>query len=144
MSSSGTFLWLEIIGLVIWALGLITETVADLQKYSFSSNAENKGKFIAEGLWSVSRHPNYAGEILVWIGAAVFAGSSLKDEQFVTLISPLFVIILIWKVSGVNLLEEKADKRWADDSAYQKYKRNTSVLFPLPKCEAEGPRDSLV
>lgn len=105
ISFSGSLLWLEIIGLIVWAIGLITETTADCQKYSWSSDPSNKGKFITVGLWSVSRHPNYAGEILVWIGAAIYAGSNLREGQFVSLISPLFVILLIWKISGVNLLE---------------------------------------
>lgn len=96
------------------------------------------------GLWSVSRHPNYAGEIVVWIGAAIFAGSSLKDGQFISLISPVFVIILIWKVSGVSLLEEKADQRWGTEADYIAYKENTPVLFPYPRCKSNESSLALV
>ena len=60
--------------------------------------------------------------------------SNLQGTQFVTLVSPIFVIMLIWKASGVPILEEKADKKWGDEKAYKEYKKNTPVLFPYPTC----------
>lgn len=64
---------LSLLGIAIWLLGLLTETIADRQKSNFNAQPENKGRFITTGLWAISRHPNYVGEVLVWVGAAVFA-----------------------------------------------------------------------
>merc|ERR1711976_73654 len=55
-------------GWAIWAVGFFFEALADHQKSVFKANAENAGQFITSGLWSISRHPNYFGEILMWLG----------------------------------------------------------------------------
>ncbi|MBU2101311.1 DUF1295 domain-containing protein [Patescibacteria group bacterium] len=121
------------LGLGIWAVGLIVETVADIQKYRFINNPSNKGKWIGSGLWKYSRHPNYFGEILLWIGVYVFAFFGLDLWQaFVGLLSPLYIASLIMFVSGVPLLEKAADKRWGDNPVYNEYKKRTSILAPLP------------
>ncbi len=119
-----------IAGLVIWTLGFAIEAIADEQKRQFKQNSNSKTDFIQSGLWARSRHPNYFGEILLWIGIAVIAYPALHEWQLVTLISPLFVFILLTKVSGVSLQEEQAQERWADNQAYQEYKNNTPVLIP--------------
>lgn len=92
------------IGFIVWALGLAIEVVSDNQKSDFNSKPENKVKFISTGLWSISRHPNYVGEVIVWIGSSIFAFSGLEGGQHLALISPVFVYILLMKVSGVNIL----------------------------------------
>jgi steroid 5-alpha reductase family enzyme len=122
---------LTFIGIAIWGIGLAIETIADLQKFFFIINPKNKGKFISKGLWAYSRHPNYFGEILVWVGIYLFAFSSLMGlDRLFGLISPLYITILLLFVSGIPLLEKRADKRWGDDPDYQKYKRKTSILIP--------------
>jgi len=83
-------------------------------------------------LWAWSRHPNYFGEIVLWVGIAVIASSTLRGWQWVTMISPMFVAFLLMRVSGIPILEKRADTRWGDDEAYQKYKARTPVLFPRP------------
>jgi len=118
------------IGLMIWILGFTMEAVADAQKSRFNANPENKGKFIQTGLWSRSRHPNYFGEIVIWIGVAVIALPVLQGWQWVALISPVFVTLLLTKVSGVPLLEKKADEKWGGQEAYEAYKLRTPVLIP--------------
>lgn len=100
---------LEIIGVIVWAFGLIFEAVSDYQKSAFKENPENKGKFINEGLWSISRHPNYFGEIVLWVGAALYAIPSLVEWEFLSMLSPIFVCVLIVGVSGIPILEKKAD-----------------------------------
>ena len=119
-----------IAGVMLWGLGFLTEVVADGQKQSFRSNTANRGKFICSGLWAYSRHPNYFGEIVLWIGIALIAFPVLSGWQLVTLISPLFVLVLLTTVSGVPMLEEKADEKWGDNPTYQRYKQQVPVLIP--------------
>ncbi len=122
--------WLSIVGMMIWAFGFIIEMLADAQKSRFRSNPENEGKFIQEGLWTWSRHPNYFGEILIWIGVAIIALPVLKGWALLTLISPVWVIIQLTLISGIPMLERKADERWGQDEDYKKYKENTPTLIP--------------
>ena len=120
------------IGLVVWVLGIGIEATADAQKSRFRADPANKGRFIQSGLWSWSRHPNYFGEILLWVGVAIVALPVLRGWQWVTLISPLFVFLLLKRVSGVPLLEKSADERWGGDPEYEAYKARTPVLVPRP------------
>ena len=119
-----------IVGFLVWAFGFAFEVIADSQKSRFSANPSNKGKFIQTGLWSRSRHPNYFGEIVLWIGVAIIALPVLQGWQWVALISPLFVTLLLTRVSGVPLLEKKADKKWGGQEDYESYKKRTPVLIP--------------
>lgn len=121
-----------IFGSIIWLIGIIIEAIADQQKTNFRKDSSNKDHFIKTGLWSWSRHPNYFGEILIWLGIAIIALPILQGWQWLMLISPLFVILLITKVSGVPQLESKADLKWGGQEEYEKYKRNTSILIPIP------------
>lgn len=124
---------LSYIGLAIWAGGLSIEAVADIQKYNFNAQSKNKGKWIAQGLWSWSRHPNYFGEISVWTGTYLVAFASMTGlERLIGLISPLFIAGLLLFVSGIPILEKQADERWGKDANYQAYKRATSILIPRP------------
>jgi len=120
------------VGVAIWVLGFGIEAVADAQKQAFRADPANKGRFIRSGLWAWSRHPNYFGEITLWTGVALVALPALSGSQYVTLISPLFVYLLLTRVSGIPMLESRADERWGDDPAYQAYKARTPVLFPRP------------
>jgi len=119
-----------IIGLIIWVIGFAIEVTADTQKSRFNANPENKGKFINTGLWSRSRHPNYFGEITLWVGIAVIAIPVLQGWQWIALISPVFVTLLLTRVSGIPLLENKADKKWGGQPDYEEYKKKTPVLIP--------------
>ena len=121
------------LGLLIWFIGILFEIIADEQKRRFRLNEENRGKYISSGLWSISRHPNYFGEIILWIGIAIISLPTLSGFQYVTLISPLFIYLLLTRISGVNLLEESSDKKWGDLQEYEQYKRETPVLVPFIK-----------
>ena len=121
------------IGALIWAFGFAIEVAADSQKSRFNADPSNKGKFIQTGLWSRSRHPNYFGEIVLWIGIAVIALPVLQGWQWVALISPVFVTLLLTRVSGIPLLEKKADQKWGGQPGYEEYKKNTPVLIPRLK-----------
>ena len=126
------FDWLAVVGLVLWAVGFAFEVVADLQKSRFKADPANEGRFINTGLWSKSRHPNYFGEILLWIGVAIVAVPVFTGWQWIAIISPLFVTLLLTRVSGVPLLEQKADRKWGGQEDYEEYKRTTPVLIPRP------------
>jgi steroid 5-alpha reductase family enzyme len=119
-----------LIGFLVWAFGFVIEAAADAQKSRFNANPDNRGKFIQTGLWSRSRHPNYFGEITLWVGVAVIAVPVLQGWQLVTLISPIFVTLLLTRVSGIPLLEKKADKKWGGQEDYESYKKNTPILIP--------------
>jgi len=119
-----------LVGLLIWVLGFTIEAMADAQKSRFRADPENKGKFIHTGLWAWSRHPNYFGEITLWVGVAVIALPVLRGWQWVTLISPVFVTLLLTRISGVPLLEKRADEKWGGQEDYEAYKERTPVLIP--------------
>ena len=122
-----------VIGLFIWVFGFIIEVISDEQKKRFKKNENNKNQFICSGLWKISRHPNYFGEMVIWIGIAVISIPTLKGLQYFTLISPVFIIWLLTNISGINLLEEKADLQWGELDSYKKYKKRTPVLIPFIK-----------
>jgi len=124
--------WVALIGIIIWAFGLFFELIADVQKSQFKANPENEGGFIHNGLWAWSRHPNYFGEIVLWIGVAVVALPVLRGWALLALVSPVWVILQLTLISGIPMLEKKADERWGGQEDYETYKRNTPVLFPRP------------
>ena len=121
---------LTYVGIILFIIGFGIEIVADNQKTAFRSIEANKDSFITSGLWSKSRHPNYFGEVLLWFAIAVISFSSLEGLQLITLISPVFTYILLVYVSGVRMLEDMNDKKWADNEQYKSYKKNTPMLFP--------------
>ena len=120
-------------GTALWLLGFIVEVVSDQQKSKFNQDPKNKGQFISTGLWSYSRHPNYVGEVLLWAGIAVISFPVLSGIQYVALISPVFTYLLLTRVSGVNLLEASANKKWKGNKDYEAYKEKTPVFFPFLK-----------
>ena len=121
-----------VIGTLIWIFGFSIEVIADQQKTNFKDDPANKDNFITVGLWSWSRHPNYFGEMVLWIGIAVIAFPVLIGWQLVALISPIFVIFLLTRISGITMLESRGYKKWKDDPTYIDYLERTSVLVPFP------------
>ena len=117
------------LGFGLFLTGFLIEIIADKQKSKFRSNTDNKDKFINTGLWSKSRHPNYLGEIILWLGISIMSISSLSGLQYLTLVSPLFTYLLLVYVSGVRLLEESGNKKWGHLNSYKEYVKNTPVLF---------------
>lgn len=121
----------SVVGVAIWGVGFAIEVVADTQKQTFRRRREPGAPgFINSGLWAWSRHPNYFGEILVWIGVAVVAAPALVSLQHLTLVSPVFVWLLLTRVSGIPLLERSAAERWGDDPRWQAYMASTPRLIP--------------
>lgn len=116
-------------GLVLFIIGFSIEIIADYQKTKFRSISENKNKFITSGLWSKSRHPNYLGEIILWLGISVMSFSNLEGLQYITLISPIFTYWLIVYISGVSMLEKSGQEKWGHLKEYQDYIKKTPKLF---------------
>jgi steroid 5-alpha reductase family enzyme len=120
------------VGIAIWLAGFGIEVVADRQKSAFRKDPSNEDRFISTGLWAWSRHPNYFGEITLWTGVAVMALPILSGWRWVVLVSPVFVYLLITRISGVPMLEKRADKRWGGEADYELYKDKTPVLMLRP------------
>lgn len=124
--------WLGYLGIAVWIAGFTIEAVADMQKSRFKRDQANEGRFISTGLWAWSRHPNYFGEITLWTGVAILAIPILSGWQWVVLVSPVFVTVLLTRISGIPMLERRADDRWGGDEDYRAYKAATPVLIPSP------------
>ena len=107
----------------------IIEVISDRQKRKFKK--KNNDGYITSGLWAYSRHPNYVGEIMLWTGITIISFPTLAGLQLITLVSPLFVYLLLTKVSGLNILEENADKKWGNEKAYNDYKKIHPSYFHL-------------
>lgn len=127
-------------GMLVFISGFVIEIIADWQKSTFRKNPENKDQFICHGLWYYSRHPNYFGEITLWLGISIMSFSSLSSWQYITLISPFFTYMLLVYISGVRILEISGMEKWGHLEKYQEYVRTTSSLFPYFKL---SKRDSL-
>jgi len=117
------------IGLVTFLVGLSIEIIADSQKTKFRKDPKNKDKFINQGLWAKSRHPNYVGEITLWTGVAIMSFSSLDGWQYISLISPIFTYLLLVYISGVPQLTASGQKKWGHLESYQDYIKNTPTLI---------------
>ena len=120
----------DAIGLLMWLLGFSIEVIADNQKSAFNANSENQGKWIDSGLWSYSRHPNYLGEIMLWTGIACFGISCFSGMERLAWISPIFIYLLLTKISGVPILDRRGLEKWGDQPEYHKYREETPTLLP--------------
>lgn len=124
--------FLGYLGIALWVFGFAVEVIADRQKTQFKNDPQNKGRFITTGIWSWSQHPNYFGEITLWFGLTLLALPILSGLQLVTLVSPLFVFLLLTRVSGIPLLDRAAKKKWGEDPEYLSYTSITSKLILFP------------
>lgn len=135
----------DVIGWLVWAFGFAIEVIADNQKGAFAANPANKGKYINEGLWYYSRHPNYFGEMTLWFCQFIAATAVMEGSQYCTIFSPFFVIFLLMKVSGVPMLEKRGEEKFKGDTGYALYVLNTSCIIPLPKgTKTEVPQEKLL
>ena len=120
-------------GSALFAVGFVMEAVADHQKSVFKKNPDNEGKFMKSGLWALSRHPNYFGEMLVWWGIALVALPWMRGYSLLAMIGPVFITVLLIFVSGIPLVEKAWKEKWGDDPEFQAYLKNTRMLIPLSK-----------
>jgi steroid 5-alpha reductase family enzyme len=136
---------LDLLGWCVWIAAFLFEVIADAQKSAFRGDSSNAHKFITTGLWAYSRHPNYFGEVCMWIGVCLSGSSCFSSGQWMAWISPLTTWILLMKVSGVPLLEKKGEKEWGQLPEYQWYMKHTPCIFPAlkapPKYEDANKKD---
>lgn len=123
--------WL-IAGATLWVFGFAIEVIADFQKSRFRQQPNNQYEFISSGLWAWSQHPNYFGELVLWVGIAVIAFPSMRSWQFITLGSPVFVWFLLVRISGIRILDQIASKRWRSNPDYKHYVQRTPKLILWP------------
>lgn len=116
-----------VIGLALYAIGLLFEVVGDAQLARFKADPTNEGKVMRSGLWRYTRHPNYFGDACVWWGVGIVAQA--VTGTWWALLGPLVMNILLLRVSGVALLERSLRKRKPD---YAEYVRTTSAFVPRP------------
>lgn len=124
---------LDACGVLIFALGLTIECVADVQKYRFNARHKvgtNK-RWIDTGLWSRSRHPNYFGETTLWTGLALvcMSGRPSLYAVGVCLVTPLWSFVFLLFTS-LMLLEKRADLTYGHLADYRRYKATTPVWLP--------------
>ena len=119
------------VGAGIWLAGFLMETVADLQKFNFKQNPANKGKFMRGGLWNFVQHPNYLGEMLVWIGIFVACLPGIRGPEWIGILSPLWVIVILIFVSGIPMLQESWSEKYGDDPEFITYQGKTKKLAPF-------------
>lgn len=123
---------ISLFGVLVFLVGLFIESIADAQKYQF--NAKKTKTWIDSGIWRMSRHPNYLGEIMIWVGIYLYVIPSLDwSLRLIALIGPVYIVMLLVFVSGIPILEKSGNKKWGDKKTYQEYKSNVPVLFPTLK-----------
>ena len=128
-SQNNEFGLIQWLGLLIWVLGFLIEVVSDTQKSKF--NKKNKGAFIDVGLWKYIRHPNYLGEIIIWLGIFVISISYINSIfTALSILSPIFVFVLLRFLTGVPQLEQRGQEKWGKQEKYLKYKEKTGILLP--------------
>jgi steroid 5-alpha reductase family enzyme len=117
--------WLDLTGSILWLVGFLFESIGDFQLARFKSDIANKGKVMDQGLWRLTRHPNYFGDALMWWG--LFVISLATPGGGWTVISPLIMTGLLMKVSGVALLEKTLTRTKPE---YGSYVNRTNAFFP--------------
>jgi steroid 5-alpha reductase family enzyme len=117
---------LEIAAVVLWAVALAGEAVADRQLERFKARPSSRGRTCREGLWRYSRHPNYFFEWLIWVAYALFALASPWGA--VALVCPALMLYLLFRVTGIPATEAQALRSKGDD--YRRYQETTSVFVP--------------
>jgi len=120
----------DFLGLGLWAVGLTIEAIADQQKFAYRT--KNADHWVDVGLWRTARHPNYFGEIVLWFGILLMASKAIHGAQWLAVLSPLSVILMVTKLTGAQPLEEMAGEKWGGNPAFQKYMQNTNLLMPTP------------
>ncbi|KAH0485573.1 MAG: hypothetical protein KVP17_000804 [Porospora cf. gigantea B] len=118
----------DMVGLTVFLFGFCLQFVADIQK----GMTHQDGWFVSRGVWSWSRHPNYFGEIMVWVGIYVMVANGLDKCRWVAATGPAWTTVNVVLLSGVRLMEKYHDEAFGKTKEYGLYRDRTSILIPLP------------
>ncbi|HLY69693.1 MAG TPA: DUF1295 domain-containing protein [Puia sp.] len=124
----------EYAGAALWLLSIAGEGVSDFQLKQFKKDPANKGKVCSSGLWHYSRHPNYFFQLMIWISVLIFALPS--PFGWITIVCPLAIGYLIFKVTGIPMTEEQSIRSKGD--LYRAYQHSTSVFIPWFPASPKG------
>ncbi len=125
--SSDLNLWV-LLGVTIWLLSLMGESVADRQLAAFRTDPDNRGKVCDTGLWRYSRHPNYFFEWLHWFSYPLIALGA--PQQWLTWLGPVLMLLFLYRLTGIPYTEKQSLKSRGE--AYRDYQRRTSAFIPWP------------
>lgn len=136
LSNPGGKYGLEEVAMTEWAgwiialTGLAVESIADQQKSAFKSKPGNRNKLYTGGLYSVIQYPNYLGEIFFWIGIFIASIPILSGWQWLAVVSPVIIIVLLLFVSGIPTVEKERERKYGDDTRYKQYDQSTPKILP--------------
>jgi steroid 5-alpha reductase family enzyme len=130
----GALGWRDAAGVLVFALAVGGEALADAQMQRFKADPANKGRVCDDGLWAWSRHPNYFFEWLGWLAYPVIGLDPARPISWLSFAAPAVMFILLTRVSGIPPLEDSQLK--SKGPAYAAYQRRVSAFFPLPPYRA--------
>jgi steroid 5-alpha reductase family enzyme len=117
---------LEYVGIALWLVAVIGESIADAQLAVFKRDPANRGHVCQRGLWNYSRHPNYFFEWFVWVAWAVYAMAS--PSGWLALICPSLMLFFLFRVTGIPATEAQALRSRGQE--YARYQQTTSSFVP--------------
>lgn len=132
----------DTLGAVIFLGGLALEAAADAHKDAAKRRAP--GAPVIDGPFTLCVYPQYFGECTLWWGAVALAAPALSGRPFAlaaACMSPAFTALLLWRVSGIPLLENRAWRAYGGDEAWLAYRARTSLFFPWPRVAVAAPAD---
>jgi steroid 5-alpha reductase family enzyme len=118
---------LAVIGIMVWLVGLSFEAIGDFQLARFKKDPNNAGKVMDQGLWSLTRHPNYFGDALLWWGIGIVGAET--GSGVIGFIGPVAMTFFLLRISGVPMLERSLSRR---REGYAEYAARTSQFIPRP------------
>jgi len=118
---------IAVMGIMVWLVGFAFEVIGDAQLARFKKDPNNAGKVLDTGLWSLTRHPNYFGDALLWWGIGIVGAET--GSGVIGFIGPVVMTFFLLRVSGVPMLERSLSKR---REGYAEYVARTSPFFPRP------------
>ena len=122
--------WWDLLGVLLYSIGLLLESVADWQKYRFYLAKEKHPGWLDKGFWAYMRHPNYTGEILIWLGIFCITIPLHSSWSWLSIVSPISIFLILRFISGVPILARNAKERYGHLAEYQAYLKKTGIFFP--------------
>jgi steroid 5-alpha reductase family enzyme len=132
MFATGAVGWVAVLGVLLWVIGFVFETVGDWQLAQFKKNPSNKGTVLKTGLWRYTRHPNYFGDAAVWTGLFLVAADSWPG-----ILTILSLALMVWALAG-KTGKPLTEKAMSARPGYKEYVESTSGFIPWPPRRSAG------